>query len=607
MGLIAPTHSLTKKNQKDKFRILVKKIKKSINSINEFWILNFLLVFFISLITAISYIFLRQNLEVHYSLLLTAFGILIISILSPIVFFKIFKFQNNLHYNSLYPIVSLLIFLLPVLGNFFEKIFYIYILLAIFILFNFKIFFKIKINFKQIAMLFILAFFVSIFLISSITAAGHINFFIPEQMNLGIMNHDTRFHIAITHIIQNFNITSLGTHGYLTLKLHVFVNWYFASFGNFLDLNPVWVVSGLPFFLMIPFFLFFLFNSSASLNNYTLKLEHIFLNLVFLIIIISLSGPFANSIFISETYLIALTSFLALIPAIFELKNRIRNKNNVSFFCLFLISLFPLLISMKVSVGIFYGIFISWIIFKSYGIKKITFFYGLIIFILFIISYQFFVPSTSDYVDTRQNPIDLFFYFKTFPGMYSFVSYFFVILLIMLSGYQKKKNSISNLIRINSDNIILIEGILIISFLGLIMALIGIPRNSSVWYFVNPCQWYAIPLIINYLLSNKENLNELKKVWKLFDNRKSIIKKTIYIFFIFIFLSFYLNTTLNIQVHKTLLKEIVVKANTYSNYSLSGQNETEGTYFKKNLKNFTLFDKNFLKINKNQLVINWKF
>ncbi len=580
----------------------MKKIASSSISINEFWILNSLFVIFVGLINSISYIFLRKNLEIHYSLPLVALSILIISTLLPIVLAKIFRFQNNLKYNLLYPFISLLTFLLPILGNFSEKIFYIYVILLILILYNFKVFLNIKINIKQINKVLCIACFFSPFIIISITQSNFGNFFSAEQMNLGVMNHDTRFHIAITHIIQNFHISSLGTHGYLPLNLHIFINWYFASFGILLNLDPVWVVSGVPFFLIIPIFLFFLSNASASLNNYNLKLEHIFLNLIFIILILNISGPFSKSIFISETYLIAITTLLALIPAIFELKNKLKKKSHVSIFCIFLIILFPLITSMKVSVGIFYGVFISWIIFKSYGIKIITFFYGLIIFLLFVFSYKKFIPSIYDYTDTKQNLIDIFFYFKTFHGMYAFVTYFFIILLILLSKYQINKFNFSNLIKISFDKIILIEGILIIATLGFIMACIGIPRNSSVWYFVNPAQWFAIPLIVSYLLKKRENLKNLNNFFINFKNKKLVIKNTILLFSFFIFLSFYLNTLLNFEVPKNILKEIAIKANNLSNNnSLFDEKQTAGLYFKNNFKNFALFDEDFSEVSKKSI------
>lgn len=235
----------------------MKKIKKSANSMDEFWILNFLFVFFLSLINSTFYVFFRQNLEIHFSLPIIAIFILIISTLSPIVIKKKIKFKNHTYNNLFYPLVALLIFLLPILGNFYKEIFYLYIFLFILILFNFKLFLNISVNLNQIIKLFILAFLLSIFLINSINELNHAHFFSTEQMDLGVMNYDTRFHIALTHIIQNFNISSLGTHGYIPLNLHVFANWYFASFGNFLNLDPVWVVSGIPFFLIIPIFFFF--------------------------------------------------------------------------------------------------------------------------------------------------------------------------------------------------------------------------------------------------------------------------------------------------------------------------------------------------------------
>jgi hypothetical protein len=580
----------------------VKKIKKSANSMDEFWILNFLFVFFLSLINSTFYVFFRQNLEIHFSLPIIAIFILIISTLSPIVIKKKIKFKNHTYNNLFYPLVALLIFLLPILGNFYKEIFYLYIFLFILILFNFKLFLNISVNLNQIIKLFILAFLLSIFLINSINESNHAHFFSTEQMDLGVMNHDTRFHIALTHIIQNFNISSLGTHGYIPLNLHVFANWYFASFGNFLNLDPVWVVSGIPFFLIIPIFFFFLFNSSASLNNYSLKIDHIILNIIFIILILNLSGPFRNSIFISETYLIAITTLLALIPSIFELKNKLKNNNEVSLFCLFLIMLFPIIVSMKVSVGLFYGIFISWIIFKSFGIKKITFFYGFIIFFLFIVSYKYFFPSINDYVDTKQNPIDLFFYFKTFPGMYAFVTYFFIFLLIFLSSYKIHKINISNILSVNSSKYILIEGIIIIALIGFVMAIIGIPRNSSVWYFVNPCQWFTIPLIVSYILNKKESLLEINNIWKILKNKNNLIKKSIFAFSFFILLSFYFNTALNLQPTKFILKEIITKANNLSDNSFFKDQETPGSYFKKNLKdNFAFFDENFSKVSKKSI------
>lgn len=575
---------------------------KSINLINKFWMLNFLFVFFFSIISIFIYLFLRQNLEINYNLLIISVIILIVSCLSPLAFAQNLRFLRNHKAVFFYPIISLLIFLIPIIGNFFNKIFYIYIILLIYIFLNYKALINNNIKVKQIIFVFIAAFFFSIFLINSINDANHAHFFSPEQMNLGVMNHDTRFHVGITHIIQNFNVSSVGTHGYLPLNYHYFINWYFAGFGEFFNLNPVWIISTIPFFLIIPLFFFFLFNSSASLIKYKSILGNIFVNLILILFILNLSGPFRNSIFISETYLISLTCLFALIPLLYGIKTELKKNKNISIFLFFLITFFPILISMKVSIGIFYGIFISWIIFRLYIFSKLTFFYSLIILLFFLVSYNYFVPSINDYVDTKKNPIDLFFYFKTFPGLYSLVPYLFIFLLLFNSNYNIKKFNFSGLLIKDTSTKILIEAILIISLLGLIMAIIGIPRNSSVWYFVNPCQWFAIPILVSYFLNKKNNISLLSLQKKLSLKKRFNFQKNINYILFFIFLSFYFNTTLNFNNSKNILKEIAYKANLNSNYLLFDKNESPGNYFKKNLsQNFTLFDKKFLNAKKNSV------
>jgi hypothetical protein len=151
----------------------------------------------------------------------------------------------------------------------------------------------------------------------------------------------------------------------------------------------------------------------------------------------------------------------------------------------------PLLCSLKVSVGILWTVSLGWVTLRRHGFAPRTVIIGLGCLAAILFAFATFAPAPNDYQRASSSLIVPFYYLRVYPELGSLASLLFPACLLLLR--LRKSGSAAAFISGRSD--LMTEAILIVAVVGAMPAMLGIPQDSSVWYFLNVCQWYAIGLI----------------------------------------------------------------------------------------------------------------
>ena len=320
---------------------------------------------------------------------------------------------------------------------------------------------------------------------------GYVGVYAPEQGLLGLLNHDTRFHTAITFLIQNFGTPSLGVDGMLPLKYHVGSHVWFAAFGLLAGVEPLWSYAACVLLLTVPGLLAALIFSGLAIDLGEKPAAHYLIMGLALLLLSDAIGW--NSYYISETYTFGLIGLLLSLPLLMMLtkKDGTAAWSRIGFATAVL--LIPLLMSLKISVGVLWGAGVGWIALRRFGMRVPAVLVGMGCLAGLLIGLKFFSPGTSDYVYTSGALIAPFYILREFPHVKVFSSFVFPLCLVLLA-LSAAQSWIRALIK---DGVELpVETVAVVTIIGALPPFLGIPQDSAVWYFLNVGQWPAMALLI---------------------------------------------------------------------------------------------------------------
>jgi len=442
--------------------------------------------------------FLRTGLETPANLIWIAWLIVVATAFSPLLLPKRGCFAVPAVRAVSMPIIAaLILFSTPLVFSIGINLLFLFLILAAGGLLKvLMIFWSAKVPWRDGLKLILSAGLVALYLLVVVQNENLVNVFSPEQGLLGLLNHDTRFHTTITYSIQNFGVPSLMVDGILPMKYHFGSHIWFAAFGTLADSQPLWsytagvLIIGVPVFVMSLLFAGLAFDRGRkSITNYlTLGIG--------LLIISDCIGW--NSYYISESYtfaLIAMLLFFPLMSTLAESEETSVTQYIKYFLC---ITFIIILTSLKVSVGILWAVFLSWVTLRRFGLMSVRAF-GIItlIAVVLLFSLRMFSPGSADYVYTNGAMFMPFYFIRLFPELKSFSSFVFPVILFLVV-YSTQARKISLMLKVDRKNI-LTQAVLVVTLIGAIPAAIGFPQDSAVWYFLNVGQWFAIAMLIGYI------------------------------------------------------------------------------------------------------------
>ena len=334
------------------------------------------------------------------------------------------------------------------------------------------------------------------YLFITVNNLGLAGVYTPEQGLLGLLNHDTRFHTAITHLIQNFGIPSLGVDGMLPVKYHFGSHYWFAAYGLLTGAEPLWSYAAIVPIAAVPALLLSLLFSSLALNKgRNPVMFHIAVGLALLYLSDWIGW---KSYYISETYTFGLIGLLLLLP-LFAYIAKDESRTKIPLLILLIsVAVIPALMSLKVSVGVLWGGGVGWLVIRQYGISRTSILVGAFCMLALALGLKMFAPSTGDYVYTSGNFIMPFYLLRVYPEASTLSSFVFPISLLFFS-LTAAQLPLRKFIKVRAD--ILVEAIMVITIAGALPAFLGVPQDSAAWYFLNVGQWFALPVLLSRMSS----------------------------------------------------------------------------------------------------------
>lgn len=551
---------------------------------DNFILNNSIFSFLIGILNASIFFYLRLNLETPSVLVFYLLLILFTSFFFPYFFLKNFFMKNKYFFTCICPLLSIfLIFFVVfniILGN---KIFFLYYFLGFFC-FYFLIIHLSKlnqiINFKYIILYLSLLIFISVYYFATISNSNLTGVFSPEQGLLGLLNHDTRFHAAISYNIQNFRHISLGLDGYEPITYHYFYHLFIAAIGTVSNSEPLWTMSAVQYIILVPSIIFFVNYVAAVANNFKESFLYYASFTFFLLILSEIIFTYNYSYFDSVTLPLSLICVLASLPTLLIFSHL--KKNITKFFiAIFLIMFSIIIFANKVSSGALYLLLISWIFFRNYKLSRELLLLSILTLCVFSLNFFLFSPKTNDYLGYNGKLFDFLYILKVWGQISVFSPYLFIATYLLLINFYFKLKS--------RPEMYFAESLLIISVASLIFLLLGVPQDSSVTFFI------YVPLIISIpMIVSKISLIDFKKL--LIDKNKEIknIKMIVAMFTVSVFLFISIDRAINIAPQREIIKKIVHMNNKLSNNKILNNNITEADYIRDNLKkNYTIFNKDF--------------
>jgi len=439
--------------------------------------------------------FLRTGLETPANLIWIAWLIVVATAFSPLLLPKRGCFAvPAVRAVSMPLIAALILFSTPLVFSVGINLLFLFLILAAGGLLKVLIiFWGAKVPWRDGLKLILSAGLVALYLLVVVQNENLVNVFSPEQGLLGLLNHDTRFHTAITYSIQNFGIPSLMVDGILPMKYHFGSHIWFAALGTLANSQPLWSYTAGVLIVGVPVFVMSLLLSGLAFDRGRKSITGYLIVGIVLLIISDCIGW--NSYYISESYTFALIAMFLIFPLMSTLAENEESLVTQYIKYSLCITFIIILASLKVSVGILWAVFLSWVTLRRFGLMSVRTFgiIGLIAAVL-LFSLRMFSPGSVDYVHTNGSMFMPFYFIRLFPELKSFSSFVFpVILFLVVYPKHSKKNIF--LLKEDQKNI-LTQAVIVVTLIGLIPAAIGYPQDSAVWYFLNVGQWFAIILLI---------------------------------------------------------------------------------------------------------------
>jgi hypothetical protein len=333
---------------------------------------------------------------------------------------------------------------------------------------------------------------IGLYLFGTVQSANYAGLYSPEQDLIGTLNHDTTFHTAITFLIQNFGVPSLGVDGMVPIKYHFGSHFWFAALGRMTASEPVFSYgAGVPI-VLAPMIVTALFLSAVSVDQGRKSLPAYLLVGTALLLLSDTIGW--NSYYISESYSCALIGFLLLLPVLGLAagKASFSPRQSAGIFAIAILMI-PLLTVLKISVGTLWTAAVGYMVLRRYGFSTRMLLTGLTAGVIFLAVFWALSPSTGDYKISNSSLVVPFYFFRLF-GATGLSSFAIPLMLLLSKTRLYGGEGMRAVFYAKSD--LMFEVTMVIMVLGAIPAVTGIPQDSAVWYFLNVSQWLAMVLLM---------------------------------------------------------------------------------------------------------------
>jgi hypothetical protein len=333
------------------------------------------------------------------------------------------------------------------------------------------------------------------YLFVSVNNQGLANIYSLEQSYLGLLNRDTSFHTAIAHMIQNFGVASLGMDGLLPIAYHTGSHWWFAALGLATGNEPLIVYPAGIVVVAVPALVMAVSFAAYAISRGTLTAAGVLIRVLLLLLAVDAVSHNWTSYYISESYTLGLVAMLLLLPMLMNVVDH-PHPDRVQVFLrpALLVAAIVLLSALKVSVGLLWAVAVCWVVLRSSAGWMTRAAQIAAAAASVLLALRLFSPGTADYLPKTQALVVPLYFFRLFPLSESLSSFLVpACFLTLVAGSLWWRNRLWSNLR--ERKMLYAEVVLVVTVVGALPALLGVPQDSAVWYFLNVGQWYALPAL----------------------------------------------------------------------------------------------------------------
>jgi len=204
------------------------------------------------------------------------------------------------------------------------------------------------------------------YLFLEIHAPGFAHAYAPEFAQAGNLGLDTTFHMAMSHLIQNFGSFSTGLDGLVPFDYHHGSHVWFAGLAEIAGTTPVYAYPYGQISVAVPALYWALFAATSSLapDRRTLALRLLLTTAT----VLAFDRIGWNSYYISESYTFGLVALLLAVPLLEDsLTAPKRSPREDGWRIASMLAVVAIAACMKISVGAVLGAAFGWLVLRTHG------------------------------------------------------------------------------------------------------------------------------------------------------------------------------------------------------------------------------------------------
>ncbi|MEO5333872.1 MAG: hypothetical protein H7839_17810, partial [Magnetococcus sp. YQC-5] len=365
------------------------------------------------------------------------------------------------------------------------------------------------------------------FSMATYTSNLYYNLFLPEYflLNSPPVDTDTYLHTAITSMIQKYGVPSLGLDGIKPVAYHVGSHYWFAALGSMIGSMPTHTIPFSMFIIVLPFFFWCGWNVTSVLRIYKNGQE--ILHIVLTVLIFWLITNYYLKYLLSESFVMATSLFLLLLPIIIRIFNENDTANTSLLLYIILLVFIFIISSVKLSAGIMVAVLVVYALWRS---LKNLFLFSIILSAVACVSiYSLWLfrlrsnASTANIDDNVSLLTTLKVYFYKSSAYYTFfenppasivalLPFFLFIVLLLFDSKPVSTETHSTRMQFLPKKLTENEIIFVITWIGVIPALLGvIPFGNDFWFY-NHAQVISIFFLLSKIRIDPQYLSKLYSI-----------------------------------------------------------------------------------------------
>ena len=444
----------------------------------------------LAIILAGLFVFFRLGLPTLVSPIVTVICLFCVAFFGPLLVPKKLTFQYSESLPFLFPALTLLILVsvgfMPLIP-WGQDVLFILAALSSFVALR-----RIpRFSIKPFVHILLIAGIIALYFFVSVNERHYVGIYTPEEALLGLVVHDVSFHTALSGMINNFGVASLGIDGLEPIKYHFGSHLWLAAFSAITNVSTLYSYTVFISIFLAPALITALMISGFAFSKAPGSfLTHVIVSFLLVMVCDALGY---NSYFISESYGMGIVALLLSLPLV---KGLMPSTSDSSFalclvFGLACISI-AIMMSLKVSVGLLWFGFFGWCALRIVGLKLTFITFAFVASVVLILMSTLFLPSTGSFKD---GAFDIFYALKNFPVP----ALACLVIPLMFIGFDFNHRGVAFREYISSKIGVPVEGLVLVCIVGFLPGLLGIPKDSAVWYFMNVAQWIALPMMIGVI------------------------------------------------------------------------------------------------------------